>query len=125
MTKILVVDDHPHIVRLVQRELESESHEIITAVDGEEALEKIRAERPALVVLDVMLPKKSGFDVLRAVRSDPATRETTIIMLTVKDQDADVTRGLRLGADWYLTKPFRPGDIAALARRFLNGEHVT
>jgi two-component system, OmpR family, alkaline phosphatase synthesis response regulator PhoP len=121
MTKILVVDDHPHIVRLVQRELESESHEIITAVDGEEALEKIRAERPALVVLDVMLPKKSGLEVLRAVRRDPATRETTIIMLTVKDQDADVTRGLRLGADWYLTKPFRPGDIATLARRFLNG----
>jgi two-component system, OmpR family, alkaline phosphatase synthesis response regulator PhoP len=121
MAKILVVDDHPHIVRLVQRELESEAHEIITAVDGEEALEKIRAERPALVVLDVMLPKKSGLEVLRAVRSDPATREIGIVMLTVRDQDADVTRGLRLGADWYLTKPFRPGDIATLTRRFLNG----
>jgi DNA-binding response OmpR family regulator len=121
MAKILVVDDHPHIVRLVQRELEAEAHEIITAGDGEEALEKIHQERPALIVLDVLLPKKSGFDVLSAVKSDPATREIAVILLTVRDQDADVSRGLQLGADWYVAKPFRPGDIATLARRFLNG----
>jgi DNA-binding response OmpR family regulator len=121
MTKVLVVDDHPHIVRLVQRELEAEAYEIITAADGEEALEKIRRERPALVVLDVMLPKKSGLDVLRAVKADPSTRAIAVILLTVKDHDADVTLGLHLGADWYVPKPFRPGDIATLARRFLNG----
>jgi DNA-binding response OmpR family regulator len=121
MAKILVVDDHPHIVRLVQRELETEAHEIITAADGEEALTKIRAECPDLVVLDVMLPKKSGLDVLRAVKADPATQAIPVILLTVRDQDADVTLGLQLGADWYVPKPFRPGDLATLAARFLNG----
>jgi DNA-binding response OmpR family regulator len=121
MATIVVVDDHPHIVRLVQRELEEEGHEVITAADGEEALQRIRAELPALVVLDVVMPKKNGFQVLRELKSDPATREIPVIMLTVKDQDAEMTHGLHLGADWYVTKPFVPGDIAALTRRFLGG----
>jgi DNA-binding response OmpR family regulator len=122
MAKIAVVDDHPHIVRLIQRELEQEGHDVITAADGEAALQKIRAEPPALVVLDVVMPGKNGFQVLRELKSDPATGEIPVIMLTVRDQDADMTHGLNLGADWYLTKPFAPGDIAALARRFLGGE---
>ena len=119
MAKILVVDDHPHILRLVQRELEEAAHEVITAADGDEALQKIRDERPPLVVLDVTMPKKDGFQVLREVKSDPATRATVVIMLTARDEDAEMTRGLQLGADWYVPKPFHPGDIAALARRFL------
>jgi two-component system phosphate regulon response regulator PhoB len=121
MATILVVDDHPHIVRLVQRELELEGHGVVTAADGVEALAVIRREPPALVVLDVLMPRKSGFEVLRELKSDPCTREIPVIMLTVQDQDAAMTHGLNLGADWYVAKPFAPGDLAALVRRFLAG----
>jgi two-component system alkaline phosphatase synthesis response regulator PhoP len=119
VAKILVVDDHPDIARLIQRELENEGHTIVTASDGEEALRLVAREEPAVVVLDVILPKMDGFEVLRALRSDPATRGIRVIMLTVMDQDGAVSHGLELGADWYVAKPFVPGDIASLVRRFL------
>jgi DNA-binding response OmpR family regulator len=119
MARILVVDDHPHIVRLVQRELQQEGHEVLTAADGEEALEAVRREQPALVILDVVMPKKNGYEVLREMREHPETRTIPVILLTVKDQPTDVTHGLQLGADWHLSKPFCAGEVAALARRFL------
>jgi DNA-binding response OmpR family regulator len=121
MATILVVDDHPHIVRLVQRELELEGHTVVTAADGMEALEQIRRDPPTLVVLDVVMPRKTGFEVLRELKNDPSTREIPVILLTVEDHDAAVTHGLNLGADWYVPKPFAPGDLAALVRRFLAG----
>jgi two-component system alkaline phosphatase synthesis response regulator PhoP len=121
MARILVVDDHPNIVRLLRRVLERDGHEVIEAGDGEEALEKIRQEQPRLVVLDVSMPKKSGLEVLHEVRADPALRETIIILLTARDQDDQMAHGLQLGADWYLPKPFAPGDITTLVRRFLDG----
>lgn len=124
MAKILVVDDQPHIVRLLQMELERDAHEVLTAADGEEALQKARQERPALVVLDVNMPRKDGFAVLRELKADPATSGIAVILLTVRDQDEDISRGLQVGADWYVPKPFVPGDIAALARRFV-GEPMT
>ena len=120
MAVILVVDDNPHILRLLQRELEGEAHEVITAATGEEALRKIHEELPALVVLDVMLPGKDGLSVLRELRADPATQAMVVILLTAQDQPGDVTQGLQRGADWYVAKPFRPGDIATLVRRFLD-----
>jgi DNA-binding response OmpR family regulator len=119
MAKILVVDDHPHIVRLVRKELERDAHEVLTAADGDEALQLAREQRPAVVVLDVVMPRRNGFEVLRELKADPATRDIIVIMLTVKDKEAEFTHGLNLGADWYLPKPFVPGDIAALVRRFL------
>jgi two-component system alkaline phosphatase synthesis response regulator PhoP len=119
MAKILVVDDQPHIVRLLQMELERDAHEVLIAGDGEAALEIARRERPALVVLDVNMPRKDGLEVLRELKSDPDTSAITVILLTVRDQDEDITRGLQVGADWYVPKPFVPGDIAALARRFV------
>src|SRR5215210_9416763 len=106
MATILVVDDHPHIVRLVQRELENEGHAVLTATDGEEALQQVRQAKPALIVLDVVMPRKNGFEVLRELKSDPETREIPVIMLTVNDEDTAVTHGLNLGADWYVSKPF-------------------
>jgi two-component system alkaline phosphatase synthesis response regulator PhoP len=118
MAKVLVVDDHPQIVRLLQRVLETERHEVITAADGEEALQKVRDERPAMVVLDVMMPRKNGFQVLHELKSDPATQE--IIVLTGQDHDVEMKHGLQLGADWYVPKPFSPSDIIMLARRFLD-----
>ena len=120
MATILVVDDHPHIVRLVQRELEMAGHSVVTAGDGEEALAAIRRDPPALVVLDVVMPRKTGFEVLRELKSEPTTREIPVILLTVQDQDAAVTHGLNLGADWYVAKPFTPGDLSGLVRRFLS-----
>jgi two-component system, OmpR family, alkaline phosphatase synthesis response regulator PhoP len=122
MAKILVVDDHPHIVRLVQRELERDGHQVVTAADGEEALRQVHREQPALMVLDVVMPKMNGFEVLDAVKSDPTTEAIVVIMLTVKTKDAEMTHGLHLGADWYVSKPFVPGDLSALVRRFLGGE---
>jgi DNA-binding response OmpR family regulator len=122
MAKILVVDDHPPIVRLLQRELERDGHEVISAGDGEEALRKVVAESPAVVILDVILPRMDGFEVLRAIRSEPALAGVGIIMLTVLDQDGSIAHGLEQGADFYISKPFVPGDIATLVRRFLGGE---
>lgn len=121
MAKILIVDDHPHILRLLERELAGEAHEVVTALTGEEALRKIREEQPALVVLDVMLPGKDGLEVLQEVKADPDTRATVVILLTARDHASEVTHGLQLGADWYVTKPFGPGEIATLAQRFLAG----
>jgi CheY-like chemotaxis protein len=119
MARILVVDDHPQIVRLLQRVLQSEEHEIITAADGEEALEKLRRERPALVLLDVKMPKKTGLEVLREIKSDPSTSNIAVILLTASDRDSEMSHALQLGADWYVTKPFQPSEIISLTRRFL------
>jgi DNA-binding response OmpR family regulator len=119
MGKILVVDDQPHIVRLLQLELERAHHTVVTAGDGEEAIECFHAEQPDLVVLDVVMPKKDGFEVLREIRADPLHGKTPVIMLTIKDRAMDVTRGLQLGADWYLPKPFNTGEVTGLIQRFL------
>ena len=107
------------IVRLLQRVLQTERHEVITAADGEEALQKVRAEHPALVVLDVMMPRKNGFEVLQELKSDPATQGIIVILLTGQDHDGELRHGLQLGADWYVPKPFSPADIVTLTRRFL------
>jgi DNA-binding response OmpR family regulator len=125
VARILVVDDHPSIVRLLQRVLQTEQHEVITAADGEEALQKARDERPDMVVLDVMMPRKNGFEVLHELKSDPATQAIIVIMLTARDHDVEMKHGLQLGADWYVPKPFSPADMVALARRFLGGKEVT
>lgn len=117
MGKILLVDDHPDIVRLLQISLKSEGHAISSARDGVEALQKIEAERPDVVILDVVMPELDGYRVLNRVKTDPNLRNTVVVMLTVKDQPEDVTLGLDVGADYYLTKPFRPADVTSLVRR--------
>lgn len=119
MATILIVDDHPHVVRLLQFELAAVAQVVLTAASGEEALRQARQERPDLVVLDVMLPGKDGLQVLRDLKADPATQAIRVILLTAKALPDEVAHGLALGADWYATKPFHPGDIAGLARRFL------
>jgi len=120
--RILVADDEPHLLRLVRFRLEREGHEVITATDGEEALEMARAEQPDLCVLDVMMPKRSGFEVLRELRADPGCASIKVIMLTARAHDRDVDAGYALGADDYVTKPFSPQELrvrvnAHLARR--------
>lgn len=119
--RILVVDDEPEIVALVAYHLAKASYRVSTASSGQDGLELARRERPALIVLDLMLPGMSGFDVLEQLRLDDATRDIAVIMLTARREEPDRIRGLSLGADDYLTKPFSPAElvlrVAAILRR--------
>lgn len=103
---ILVVDDSPTERRLIATGLRQQGYQVSTAVDGEDALTKAQGEQPDLIVLDVIMPKKNGFQVCRRLKSDPATNAIKIVMLTSKDQQTDRFWGMRQGADAYLTKPF-------------------
>jgi DNA-binding response OmpR family regulator len=115
---VLVVDDEQDILDLVRFRLEHDGYRVITASDGEAGLSLALAERPDLCVLDVMMPKLGGFEVLAQLRQDPATAAMRIIMLTARGQDADVDRGFELGAHDYMTKPFSPKEL----RRRVNAQ---
>lgn len=120
--KILIVDDEPHLRMLIQQtleDLEDEGVELLTATNGEEAIERIGEEQPNLVFLDVMMPKKNGFDVCEAVKKEMGLTSVHIILLTAKGQEFDKQRGLDAGADLYMTKPFDPDELLAKARAVL------
>jgi serine phosphatase RsbU (regulator of sigma subunit) len=117
--RILVVDDEPFILRSLTYVLTREGFEVVEARDGVEALEVARRERPDLVFLDVMMPRKNGFDVLAEMRATPALSRCRVILLTAKGQDSDRELGFKLGCDDYLTKPFSPMRIVELARAVL------
>jgi two-component system alkaline phosphatase synthesis response regulator PhoP len=119
LQQILVVDDDKDIVRLVRAYLEQAGFQVLTAYDGETAIHMLRRERPALVVLDLMLPDQDGWDVTRLVRADPTLADTPIIMLTARIGDTDKIIGLELGADDYVTKPFNPREVVARVRSVL------
>lgn len=119
MSRILVVDDDKQIVRLVQSYLERAGHQVLTAYDGETALHTIRRERPDLVVLDLMLPDRDGWEITRTVRSDASLTNLPIIMLTARIEDTDKIVGLELGADDYIAKPFNPHEMVARVRAVL------
>jgi two-component system alkaline phosphatase synthesis response regulator PhoP len=119
MDRILVVDDDRDIVRLVRSYLEKDGFEVLTAFDGESALQVLRAEKPQLLILDLMLPDRDGWDVAREVRADPLIRLTPIIMLTARVEDNDKIVGLKIGADDYITKPFNPREVVARVRALL------
>jgi len=121
--KILIADDEAHLrtlIRQVLEDLEEEGVEILTASNGDEALEIIQAEKPDLVFLDVMMPKKSGFDVCQAVKSSQDTKSIYIILLTAKGQEFDRRRGIEVGADVFMTKPFDPDALLEKARNVLS-----
>jgi two-component system, OmpR family, alkaline phosphatase synthesis response regulator PhoP len=111
--RILVVDDDPQILRLLRASLEQAGYTVSVAGDGETALHILRSERPDLVVLDLLLPRRDGRDVTRVIRNDPSLAQTPIIMLTARVEHADRIAGLALGADDYVTKPFHPGELLA------------
>ena len=120
--KILIVDDEPHIRLLLAQtleELEDEGVEILTATNGAEGLESIQDEKPNLVFLDVMMPKMNGFDVCKAVKKELAIPDVFIIMLTAKGQEFDKNKGIDVGADLYMTKPFDPDEILEKAQQVL------
>jgi two-component system, OmpR family, phosphate regulon response regulator PhoB len=117
--RVLVVDDEPDIVALVAYHLAKEGYRVSTASDGAEAVAAARQERPALVVLDLMLPGMSGFEVLEQLRAHEATKEIAVLMLTARKEEPDRIRGLALGADDYLTKPFSAPELVLRVRAIL------
>ena len=117
--RILIADDEPNIVVSLEYLMKREGHVVSVARDGREALAAIRRDRPDLVLLDVMMPAMSGFDVCQAVRADPALADVRILMLTAKGRDTDLAKGTALGADAYMTKPFSTQELAARVRELL------
>ena len=118
-TKILIADDEPNILISLEYLMKREGFEVHLARDGQEALDALRRVRPRLVLLDVMMPRKTGFEVCQEVRSDDAIRSTLILMLTAKGRETDVVKGLALGADAYMTKPFSTRDLVQKVREML------
>jgi two-component system alkaline phosphatase synthesis response regulator PhoP/two-component system response regulator VicR len=119
--KILAVDDERHIVRLIQVNLERAGYQVVTAFDGTEGLKKVESEKPDLIVLDVMMPRMDGFEVLKRLQANPETRGIPVIMLTAKAQDTDVFRGWSSGVSAYLTKPFNPLELITFVKRIFSG----
>ncbi|MFH1020908.1 MAG: response regulator, partial [Pseudomonadota bacterium] len=118
--KILIVDDTADTVELLRKRFRAEGYDTMEAFDGEEALAKIAENRPDLVILDVMMPKLDGFGVCKRLREDPATRHLPVLMLTAKSETPDKVRGLDIGADDYITKPFDYKELAARVRSLLS-----
>ncbi len=115
--KLLIADDEPSVRALVHVTLEGDEHTILEAADGVEALEVTRSERPGLVLLDIMMPRLDGLTVCRAIKSDPATSGTVVVMLTAQAQGRDRDLGLAAGADDYFTKPFSPLALLNMVER--------
>jgi two-component system phosphate regulon response regulator PhoB len=111
--KILVVDDEEDILELVRYNLTKEGYQVTCAATGEKGLQKAKADRPDLVLLDLMLPGMDGLDVCRELKANPDTSRVPIVMITAKGEDADIVTGLELGADDYITKPFSPRVLLA------------
>lgn len=119
--KILIADDEPNILLSLDYLMRREGFEVLLARDGDEALALLQRERPRLVLLDVMMPGKSGHEVLAALRADEALKHTLVLMLSAKGRDTDVAKGLGLGADAYVTKPFSTQALVAQVRAMLAG----
>jgi len=118
---VLAVDDEAHVRRLVQINLQRVGYRVETASDGEQALASIQAERPDLVITDVMMPKLDGFELLRRIKADPDTADIPVIMLTARSRDEDIFEGERSGAAAYLPKPFSPPTLTSAVAEVLGG----
>jgi DNA-binding response OmpR family regulator len=117
--RILAVDDELVTARLMQYHLERAGYEVTVAHDGEEALAKVAESQPDVIILDVMMPKLHGFEVLRRLKDDPKTEPIPVIMLTAKSESEDALQGYDSGAQWYLSKPFEPDVLLAYVRNVL------
>jgi DNA-binding response OmpR family regulator len=117
--KILIADDEPNILISLEYLMKREGYAVSVARDGAEALATLRRERPTLVLLDVMMPTKTGFEVCQEVRADDELKDTLILMLTAKGRDTDVAKGLALGANDYITKPFSTKELVQKVRELL------
>ena len=122
MAKLLIADDSSTDMAFIQQALKGSNHDLIFARDGEEAEKKAHSEKPDLIILDVVMPKKNGFQVCRDLKKDPATQSIPIILTTSKSGDSDKFWGKKQGADDYVTKPFEPVDIIKAIKRHLGGK---
>lgn len=119
MGKVMVVDDAYSDIQIMESILRSAGHEVITYLDGEQLEDKIADERPDVVLLDIVMPKRNGYDVLRGLRRDARVKQTRVVVVSSKNQESDRTWGLKQGADEYLTKPFTADQLLTVVRRFL------
>ena len=117
--RVLIVEDEPNIVISLEFLMQREGYDVAVAGDGEAALDRVAKETPDLVVLDVMLPKVNGFEVCRRIRAEPRWRSVKILILTARGRDMEVAKGLGLGADAYVTKPFSTKDLVARIKQLL------
>ena len=117
--KVMVVDDSPTDLKLMSEPFLAEGYDLITAKDGEEALRKAEAEQPDLIVLDVIMPKRNGFNVCRHIKNSIKLKDIKVILLTSKNQESDKFWGEKQGADAYMTKPFSGEDLLAAANQLL------
>ena len=118
--KILIVEDEESLLKLESILLTSKGYEVRGVPNGLAALEALKEEKPDLILLDIMLPEIDGFEVCRRIKSDPASKHIPIIMLTAKKSREDMTRGEQVGADWYITKPFKSAMVIETIQRFLS-----
>ena len=121
---ILVVDDDPDIVESLTLVLKSESYQVEAATNAEEALEKVTAARPDLILLDVMMPRMSGFEVCRKLKTDPATRDIPILMVTALNEMVDIERGVESGTDDFISKPVNRLELVTRVRSLLRVRHL-
>ncbi len=112
MSRILVADDEPHILKLVSFTLKNRGHEVIEATDGARAVELARSQQPDLILLDVMMPVMNGYEAARRISEDPATGHIPVVMLSAKSQRTEICEGLEAGAREYICKPFTPKELA-------------
>ena len=119
MAKILIADDSVAELQIFQQTLQPTGHTIVTALDGEAAEEKIKTDKIDLIILDVIMPKKNGFQVCRDIKNNDLYKKIPVIMVTSKDQESDKFWGMKQGADEYLTKPFKPEDLLKAVKKYI------
>ena len=117
--KIVLAEDEPQIARLIEFKLKKEGYEVTWKENGEEALKAIKEDKPDLILLDVMMPVMDGYEVLRRLKEDENLKSIPVIMLTARAQERDVVKGIDLGAEDYITKPFHPAELLARVKRIL------
>jgi two-component system alkaline phosphatase synthesis response regulator PhoP len=123
-SKILVVDDNEQNLELLVAYLETLGCPVVTAVDGVDALEKVASEKPDLILLDIMMPRMSGFEVCRKIKSDPTTRDTPVIMVTALNELTDIERGVESGTDDFITKPVNRLELTTRVKSLLRVRHL-
>ena len=123
-TRILVADDDPIALLFTRSLLEDRGYEVVTAEDGEGALEAVRREMPDLVVTDMVMPYKSGLEIIREMRADPALKEIPVLVISMKDKELDIVQGLDEGADDYVVKPVHALELAARVKKILERKPV-
>jgi len=121
--KIVLAEDEPQIARLIEFKLKKEGYSVTSKENGEEALKAIKEDKPDLILLDIMMPVMGGYEVLRRLKEDENLKSVPVIMLTARAQEKDVVKGIDMGAEDYITKPFHPAELLARVKRILDKAH--